>query len=93
MYRNQILPDRYTGRTPLKDYLIHFEICSDLNKWSEIEKAQYLAISLKGKAQQVLSILTMKVLKCYESLKAALKQKFPYKDQSELFYENTAEPG
>ena len=87
VYRNQILPDRYTGRTPLKDYLIHFEICSDLNKWSTIEKAQYLAISLKGKAQQVLSILTMKELKCYESLKAALKQKFPYKDQSELFFE------
>ena len=87
MNNNQILPDRYTGRTPLNDYLVHFEICSEINQWSTLEKAQYLAISLKGKAQKVLSVLTKKELSNYETLKSALKHRFAPTDQSDLFYE------
>ena len=47
--------DRYDGTTPWTDYKAHFETCAELNGWDDIEKANFLAASLKGRAQQILS--------------------------------------
>ena len=49
-----IIPDRFDGSIPWRDYKEHFEACAAINDWAFKEKARFLAASLKGVAQQVL---------------------------------------
>jgi hypothetical protein len=44
----------FDGSTSWTNFKSHFEVCSELNEWSQNEKGMYLAISLRGNAQRVL---------------------------------------
>jgi len=47
-------PLDYDGTQSLRDYLKHFECCSNVHGYSKEEAAVYLATSLHGEAQKVL---------------------------------------
>lgn len=74
--RNQKDPQIFEGNTDFRDYIIHFEHVANWNGWDSYEKAQQLAMSLRGSAQKVLSDLTLGQLGDYFQLKTTLLQKF-----------------
>ena len=49
-------PPPYDGRSSREAYRAQFEMLSQLNHWTETEKATLLAVSLRGAALTVLSI-------------------------------------
>ena len=75
--------DRYDGTTPWTDYKAHFETCAELNGWDDIEKANFLAASLKGRAQQILSGWRRE--KGYVELVKLLHQQFGPGQHAEMF--------
>ena len=48
----RMVPDSFDGRTPVLEYLSHFEACCEVNRWSKEEATQYLAASLRGLSSQ-----------------------------------------
>ena len=49
----KIKPTTFDGFGNWLDYRAHFEVCTELNGWTEKERGMYLAVSLRGKAQGV----------------------------------------
>lgn len=49
----KIKPATFDGSGNWLDYKAHFEVCAQLNDWSDQEKGLYLAVSLRGQAQGV----------------------------------------
>ena len=58
----------YDGLADWDAYRTQFEILANINCWTEVEKATYLAVSLKGPALTVLSNLPADNLYNYSSL-------------------------
>ena len=83
--RPLILPDQFNGSVFWCDYQAHFEMCSEVNKWNELEKAQYLAVSLRGSAQQVMSDLSDYERRNYNTLVKAISNRFNPDRQTELY--------
>ena len=50
-------PAPFDGRTAWDAYRTQFELLAEINRWNEVEKATFLAISLKGSALMILSNL------------------------------------
>ena len=50
-----IIPDRFDGKTPWKEYIGHFEACRMANAWDEVQAKVFLAASLRGPALKTLS--------------------------------------
>ena len=63
---------------------MQFEMLANVNRWTEVEKATYLAVSLKGPALTVLSNLPSEHLYNYSSLVSALDACFGSSHQAEL---------
>jgi hypothetical protein len=74
-----------SGKGSWSDYLSHFNICSELNGWDEIEKVQYLSFSLRGQACQFLGTLPEESKRNYTRLVEALSRRFNSEGQSELY--------
>ena len=79
-----IRPTPYDGRTSWDAYKTQFDMLSELNGWSDAEKATYLAINLKGSVLTVLSNLPEPQRRDYPSLTAALDTRFGVAHQTEL---------
>ncbi|VDI05519.1 Hypothetical predicted protein [Mytilus galloprovincialis] len=56
--RRDIKVATYDGSGDWNDYRSHFEACSSINGWDNLEKGLYLAASLRGQAQGVLGDLS-----------------------------------
>ncbi|MES9903136.1 MAG: hypothetical protein ABW168_10735 [Sedimenticola sp.] len=70
-------PDKFDGKSiEWKYYLVHFEQVAMWNQWSGTEKAQQLAMSLRGQAQKLLSDLNPIELQNYENLRNILSQRY-----------------
>ena len=82
---NTFFPDKYTGSTPLSDYLVHFEFCAKLNAWTDEEKAMYLAVSLRGPAQRLLSSVDKRKVENFECLVDVLEERFGTDGQSAIY--------
>lgn len=78
-------PDTFDGSKPWLDYFAHFEICTQLNEWTEKDQAVFLAASLRGAAQQVLGNLAIEERTDFTKLKAALIQRFNPENQTDLY--------
>ena len=78
-------PDRYDGTSPWSAYQKHFELCAHINGWDEVAKAHFLAMSLKGRAQQVLSNLGTWQLDNYAAIKEVLRSRFDPEGREELY--------
>ena len=84
--QKQKFPNTFSGTdSDLQDYLIHFEIISKLNGWSEAEKGSYLALSLQGNAQQLLRDLPAEKVENYQSIVEILKRRFD-PDEREILW-------
>lgn len=78
-------PATYSGKTGWREYLIHFEMVAEFNKWDDRTKAFELALSLRDDAQVTLSDLKPQERKNFKSIVTALTSRFEPEDQSELF--------
>ena len=74
----------YDGRSTWEAYRTQFEMLARVNNWNEMEKATYLAVSLKGPALTVLSNIPHDNLYNYSSLITALEARFGSAHQAEL---------
>ena len=83
--RPVVHPDMFDGGIGWHDYLAHFELCADLNSWSEEQMAIYLAVSLRGVAQELLCNLTSEDRRSYTALVRNLAARFGSEGQTELF--------
>ena len=80
-----IFPDKFDGSIGWQDYFTHFELCADLNKWTLNEKANYLAVSLRGSAQELLGDLSPDMRQNYMVLVETLRVRFGSEGQNELY--------
>ena len=75
MERKPKEPQTYDGTSDFKDYILHFEQVAIWNKWIDIEKAQQLAMCLRGQAQNILSDLTLGQMNKYSEVRAAVERR------------------
>ena len=74
----------YDGKSSFKDFLIQFEMISEYNQWSMHARASELAMCLKDQAVAVLADLAPSQRRHYDSLVAALMERFEPDNQSQL---------
>lgn len=77
-------PPLYDGHSSWDAYIIQFEMLPELNRWSEVEKATLLAVSLRGAASTVLSNLPADRRSDYRTLVTPLENCFGTTHQAEL---------
>ena len=81
--RRIVTPERYHGTSPLQEYLVHFELCAELNGWDDYEKAKFLGVSLRGAAQCLL--VHGRSAYSYQEMVDALQERFGLEGQTEIF--------
>ena len=67
-----IMPSPYDGKTSWDDYQAQFELIAELNGWNTSTMAIYLAVSLSGCAQAVLTDLDANSRRNYKALRDVL---------------------
>ena len=60
-------------------------MCSEINGWDNLTMARYLAVSLRGPAQQILTTLPESDRRSYRALVEALTRRFNPANQTELY--------
>ena len=75
----------YDGTSSFQDYLVQFEMTSELNRWDDTVKAMELATSLRGAAQSILSDLRPEQRRSYDHLVSVLTARFEPINQTELY--------
>ena len=83
--RKEVTPDKFSGKMPWADYRRHFEVCKELNGWSDQDAGQYLATRVQGPALKVLSTLTPGEPISYRELVKRLEHRFGPGEQAENF--------
>ena len=83
--QKEIKPATFDGKSSWIDFRSHFDICAELNDWSEQEKGLHLAVSLRGSAQSILGNLHGNSKKDFTSLCRALEERFAPANQTELY--------
>ena len=81
----KVMPDLFDGRVAWSQYKAHFNTVAELNDWNEHEKAQYLAVSLRGEACQVVELLEPALRQNYRQLVEAMDRRF-HPNHSESLY-------
>ena len=79
-----MVPDRFDGRTPVEDYLHHFEACAGVNRWTKVEAVQFLSASLRGPAVKLLTQRPGVVL-TYDELVYRLRSRFGLGGKAEVY--------
>ena len=74
--KNFTKPTTFDGTTSWIDYRSQFEMCAELNNWTNQQKGLYLGVSLRGLAQGVLRNLSVEDQKSFEALSKALSERF-----------------
>ena len=80
----KVKPATFDGTGSWLDYRAHFDAVAEINRWNQIEKGLYLAVSLRGQAQGVFGNLSTQS-KDYDMLVQALEQRFAPPNQTELY--------
>ena len=84
--RPNIIPDRYNGKVPWKEYFRHFQSCREVNQWSDEQSASYLAASLQGTALRILGDrCTSENKPTYGELVKLLERRFGSSQQAENY--------
>ena len=77
-------PDKYDGTSvELREYLGHFNVVADVNKWNTSEKGMYLAGSLTGEARRILTDFREAEYRDWTLLVSKLEERFDPKCQEE----------
>ena len=74
----------YDGKSSFRDFLIQFEMIGEYNQWSLNVMASQLAMCLKDQAVAILADLSPFQCRHYDSLVAALRERFEPDNQSQL---------
>ena len=82
--RPNLKAQTYDGSKPLSEYLSHFSVVATLNGWNKYEKGLYLAASLTGPAQRLLTRVDIYHPSGFEHLLLALHQRYAPRFQEEL---------
>ena len=80
-----VMPEKFDGSDTWEDYITHFELCADLNGWTPREKGNYLAVSLRGPAQELLGEMSVDMRQNYFILLDTLCTRFGSEGQADLF--------
>ncbi|KAF6207043.1 hypothetical protein GE061_018281 [Apolygus lucorum] len=72
----------YDGKMPWEEYLVHVEVTSEANGWSEERSGKRLASALKGGALTVLSELPRAERTNYQAILKALSSRFGLRHQA-----------
>ena len=80
----KIKPATFDGSGNWLDYRAHFEVCAELNGWTEKERVMYLAVSLREQAQGVFGNVAGGTHNYTELIKA-LEKRFAPPNQMELY--------
>ena len=83
-FGTKVKPATYDGSGNWLDYKAHFDVCAELNDWSDKQKGMYLAVSLRGQAQGVFGNIRNKSYE-YTDLVKALEERFAPPNQNELY--------
>ena len=78
-------PALYDGTGNWEDYLVQFELISEINQWNDTEKALELATSLRGTAQSILTDLRPEMRVNFRQLTSALASRFQPENQAEMY--------
>ncbi|KFD50540.1 hypothetical protein M514_08608 [Trichuris suis] len=70
--RPVVMPQTYDGEGSWQNWRTAFEQCSVLNRWTEQDKLQWLAVSLTGDAAWAFGQLTAEQRESYDSCIAGL---------------------
>ena len=85
------LPEDFDGKQPLKEYMMHFELCAIVNGWNEEDKAMFLTASLCGDSRKLLGRLTELECKQYSKIVERLQLRFGVKKQAGVTPSQTTE--
>lgn len=77
-----VTPDKYDGSTSLSSYERYFRECAQINGWDHRTMGQFLAISLRGRAQLVLGAQRMTD---FHAIMDTLKARFEPEGKDELY--------
>lgn len=77
-------PAPYDGKSSWDAYRTQYEMLAGIHRWSDNQKATYLAVSLRGAAATVLTNLPPEQRRDYKALAAALDSRFGSLHQKEL---------
>ena len=81
----KVKPQLYDGLSDIDEYLIQFNIVSEINKWNEHSKALHLASSLTGSARSLLSELDVGNRHIFSELVNALQSRFGTVNKAEIY--------
>ena len=80
-----VMPLRFDGSGDLDDYLEHFQLCVEVNGWSEAQAGAFLGVSLMGGARRLLTGVSPSATGGFQALKDALRRRFAPRNQTESY--------
>ena len=78
-------PDRFDGSVGWQDYITHFELCAEINEWSDVQKATHLAVSLQGPALELLCDMPREMRHSYVPHTQHSSARFGSQGRTDLF--------
>jgi len=84
MHRREMEARRYSGKEPVKDYLLQFELTARRNGWTDIDKAWALLCALGGPARGILAEFEDPATASYRDIKQSLEKRFGPTQQVEV---------
>ena len=79
------MPDHFDGTGSWSHFISHFVAVAAINDWTEQEKAQFLAVSLRGEACQMLRFIPNDVKQNFQRLQQALENHYEPSDRTEMY--------
>ena len=80
-----VQPGRFDVIVGWQDYITRFELCAEINEWSDVQKATHLAVSLQGPALELLCDMPREMRHSYVQLTQHLSARFGSQGRTDLF--------
>lgn len=76
-------PDNYSDG-PWNEWISHFKLCAEINEWSDKQRCQQLAVSLRGRAQRIFLSLNEAERSTFATLEKALQSRIQPEQQRKI---------
>ncbi|KAL5007119.1 hypothetical protein ScPMuIL_015925, partial [Solemya velum] len=76
MHNPIVMPDIYSGQSKFRDWLVQFEVCKDINNWTDTQACKFLAVMLRGNALQTFTDIDEDHRNDYTSVVQTLRDRF-----------------
>jgi len=81
----RIKPNKFNGKGSVETFLAQFEVCADVNKWTELEKAAQLKCCLVDEAGTLIWDSGDSATVTYKGLIEKLQRRYGFSEQQEKF--------